>query len=250
MSVGGDRHARKPPPRKPRGRSEAALAAARALLEDRGIAEPDEIDIEALAASCGVDVLWGALDNEEGHLVHRGDRGVARIAWHARRSAKWRFVLAHELGHFLLHRGVDQFARCTTGDRPEGGTPWRLESEANDFATELLLPWSMVHGRCLLGGERAIGFDRVRAIARDHGTSLSSTALRVAELSDGGCAVAFVVGDRVVWKRESVAFGARIVKKKPLPAWAETGLDGVAEESMPMGEGARLVWVSHSSRAG
>ena len=71
---------RKPPRRTPRARSEAALAVARALLDARRIEAPDEIDVEALASSCGVSLLWGDLANEEGHLVHRGDRAVARVA--------------------------------------------------------------------------------------------------------------------------------------------------------------------------
>lgn len=57
-----------------------------------------------------------------------------------------RFSLAHELGHFVLHRAIPQashfaslpdFAKWTQG---YGGQKYTIEQEANEFAGRLLVP--------------------------------------------------------------------------------------------------------------
>jgi Zn-dependent peptidase ImmA (M78 family) len=63
--------------------------------------------------------------------------------WKQRRL---RFSVAHELGHFVLHREIaakihfncfDDFARWTNGNQ---GQQYTIEQEANEFAGRLLVP--------------------------------------------------------------------------------------------------------------
>lgn len=63
--------------------------------------------------------------------------------WKQRRL---RFSVAHELGHYVLHRGIaaavefesfDDFARWTNGNQ---GQQYTIEQEANEFAGRLLVP--------------------------------------------------------------------------------------------------------------
>lgn len=62
------------------------------------------------------------------------------------RQRRLRFTVAHELGHYVMHRDVaagfrfnslDDFARWTKG---YGGQQYTLEQEANEFAGRLLVP--------------------------------------------------------------------------------------------------------------
>ena len=46
------------------------------------------------------------------------------------------FTLAHELGHWFLHKGVSS----SVDDRVLGYSSDKVELEANDFASELLYP--------------------------------------------------------------------------------------------------------------
>lgn len=46
------------------------------------------------------------------------------------------FTVAHEIGHFILHRKLMNAFCCT----PESNSPEPLEQEANTFASELLMP--------------------------------------------------------------------------------------------------------------
>lgn len=79
------------------------------------------------------------LDAEQYALMERGPE------WKLNRL---RFTVAHELGHYFLHRDVPQkenfaslpeFARWTQN---YGGRKYTLEQEANEFAGRLLVPES------------------------------------------------------------------------------------------------------------
>ncbi|MCZ2343267.1 MAG: ImmA/IrrE family metallo-endopeptidase [Bacteroidales bacterium] len=58
-----------------------------------------------------------------------------------------RFIVAHELGHVILHREqIGSFHTDTTvGESDTSSQP--LEQEANDFATELLMPAEILQAR-------------------------------------------------------------------------------------------------------
>ncbi len=52
-----------------------------------------------------------------------------------------RFTIAHELGHFILHRGQQQSFNCDKESVHSGHETMRLiEREADDFASNLLMP--------------------------------------------------------------------------------------------------------------
>ena len=102
-----------------------------------------------------------------------------------------RFTLAHEIGHWLLHsrlimRGLIAEARardgalaCRSPDvvTSRGGTAFRLEYQANMFASHLLAPDAL-----LLAQLRRFGCDgwaAVSQIGRALGMSLSAVAVRL-----------------------------------------------------------------------
>lgn len=87
-----------------------------------------------------------------------------------------RFLVAHEIGHFVLLRA------CNAGPRGEGAY-WKLERLCDDFASKLLLPdtivtrWTAVHGRP--------GFDRLGRtweLAYKAAIPWETVALRLAKL--------------------------------------------------------------------
>lgn len=51
------------------------------------------------------------------------------------------FTLAHELGHYLLHRAASNQLLCSRSDMWKWGSEYgRMEAEANEFASYLLMP--------------------------------------------------------------------------------------------------------------
>ena len=81
-------------------------SAASRLLDELHIRHPHEIDAELIAAHQNLFVRYRPLVHEAGHLLRTGKVGLIVIAESARRSEHWRWVIAHELGHFLRHPDV------------------------------------------------------------------------------------------------------------------------------------------------
>lgn len=119
------------------------------LLRRYRVASPDAIDLETLAWLRGrLRIKVGGLDGAEGRLVATdGDGGVIRVASN-QNLGRFRFTVAHEIGHFVLHQhgAIDKIA--TRRDM----TIWNdasEEAEANYFAAELLMPEYLFRPCCV-----------------------------------------------------------------------------------------------------
>lgn len=74
---------------------------------------------------------------------HGGESGYAIYTNANHRRTRRRFTIAHELGHYVLHR--DEIGEGITDDalyRSRLSGP--LERQANRFAANLLMPWDLV----------------------------------------------------------------------------------------------------------
>lgn len=60
-------------------------------------------------------------------------------------AQRQRFTIAHELGHFVLHRGQQHNFSCDTESVYSGADRMRaIEREADDFASNLLIPGDLL----------------------------------------------------------------------------------------------------------
>src|SRR4051812_38312501 len=81
-----------------------------------GYTSPKELVLEDLAMALGIVVLDGRLDSALGRLVRSGDSGIARISQDIKEPGRRRFAIAHEIGHWLLHKKVAHLLACTEED--------------------------------------------------------------------------------------------------------------------------------------
>jgi Zn-dependent peptidase ImmA (M78 family) len=178
-------------------------SAAARLLEALRIRHPREIDIELIAADRNVYVTYRPLAHEEGHLLRTGKTGLIVVNETAQRSEKWRFVIAHELGHFIQHPEVDQFKLCTDAHLREWYRTSGNEVEANEFAAELLMPAHLFKPRC---DRNRPSLHDVRELADEFQTSLTATALRFVAFSDEPCAVVHSTNGVIDWVKRTRDF--------------------------------------------
>ncbi len=97
-----------------------------------------------------------------------------------RSRAFQRFTVAHELGHYFIEGHWDRM-QATGGHVSRAGfgrSKDPFETEADHFAASLLMPRDQV--RRLVNRE-SIGLAAVRALALDAETSLTASAIRIAE---------------------------------------------------------------------
>lgn len=116
---------------------------AQSILKKHDIREP-AVQVDQIAAQEGIKILYETCENDDvsGMLYRQGSNGIMIIneANHERRQ---RFTIAHELGHYFLHKGdtfVSQRTRIHFRDARSGQAVDRQEIQANQFAAALLMP--------------------------------------------------------------------------------------------------------------
>src|SRR4051794_32965833 len=91
----------------------AAVVSAKQLVSKLRIKHAKEIDIDLIAAHHDILVRMIPLHHEEGRLLRTEKLGIINVSETAYGSNKWRFVVAHEIGHFIRHPDNDNFEACT-----------------------------------------------------------------------------------------------------------------------------------------
>jgi len=105
------------------------------------------VDVEGLALALGISVNTPFLpDNVSGMIRKRGDDDYEISVNATHPESRQRFTIAHELGHFVLHRSlmgdgnVDNYAYRSDGSVKNNRIGPPQEEEANQFAANLLMP--------------------------------------------------------------------------------------------------------------
>lgn len=110
-----------------------------------------------------------------------------------------RFTVAHEFGHYLLHRHQQEEFACGAGDietSGEGKGSRDIEKEADDFATTLLMP--LDDFRRQVEGE-TVSFELLGHCADRYGVSLTATAIRWLEIAPKRAVLVASRDDHMLW---------------------------------------------------
>ncbi len=73
-------------------------------LDELGITDPSEIDIEAIAFYKGATVKRRPLKGCEARIIGHGDKAIITVSTTSI-PERYRFSIGHELGHWFKHRG-------------------------------------------------------------------------------------------------------------------------------------------------
>ena len=153
------------------------LRAAEHLLLELGIERPDQIDLEVIAWTSGASVNYRPLDQCEAMIVGAGRRAIISVNSNALPSRQ-RFSLAHEIGHWQLHRG--RILICGKSDiENQVYNALNPESQADKFASDLILPYFML--RQTIAKIPRITLAAVRNVADEFQASLTATLLKVVD---------------------------------------------------------------------
>jgi len=74
-----------------------------AILEELGITEPEDLDIEAIAQSRGATIVYERLDGCAARILGDGDQAIITVDDRPH-VGRQRFSAAHELGHWMRDR--------------------------------------------------------------------------------------------------------------------------------------------------
>lgn len=175
-----------------------ATLKARELLSSLGIDDPAQTSVEDLIIYNDGIVREVPLNNCDGRMVMKNGRSIVSLNSEIEFPQKKRFVLAHELGHIILH-GNKEATFSDDYSTLEAYKHGVQEKEANDFATELLMPTDLFQKTCF---KQKFGVELIRNLADRFNTSLTSTVYRYVDLGPHPICV-FYSKDRKIqyWKK-------------------------------------------------
>ncbi len=212
------------------------------LLDELGITEPSEIQIEAIAQHCGATVVYEPIDGSDARILGYGDRAIITVDSNTSR-ARQRFSAAHELGHWLRDRGRIAFSCAEQALITEWSDVDNPERNANRFAANLLLPHKLFAPKARQVQPTLAG---VRSLAEVFETSLVATAIRLVELgSHPAILVCTALRGRKWFTRSSLVLQKLWLAAKPgLGTIAAQMLAGTTEANGPVTVDADE-WIEH-----
>lgn len=151
------------------------LSPAERLLQELGITEPGEIDLEAIAYYRNARVRYRPLDGCEARIIGAGDEAIITVNANGTYRRK-RFSIAHELGHWHHHRGKCLACRVDEYRPRDALSP---ERSADAYAADLLMPYYLF--RPLVRQQAKLTFKAVVMLADIFDTSRTATAIRLVE---------------------------------------------------------------------
>ncbi|WP_412537082.1 ImmA/IrrE family metallo-endopeptidase [Marinobacter sp. MIT932201] len=144
------------------------------------------------------------MDGFEGCLKAKPDRSKWMIAYNPDQGSQGRsrFTLGHELGHFVLHRNLQQTFECTERDLYDWDSPFRqMESEADIFASYLLMPLDDFRAQLAPGNE--LDVEVLRHCRDRYGVSSMAAALKWIEIAPRRTVVVAVRDGHLLWARSN-----------------------------------------------
>jgi Zn-dependent peptidase ImmA (M78 family) len=185
-----------------------ATVKANLIIQEFGITNPKEIDLEAIAYDRGLIVQEKELNGCDGRIITLNKLGFIFVNSRIREAGKKRFVIAHELGHFELNKDKNLIKICDEAAFINWNKNGPQEKEANEFASEILFPRIMFNDFC---SKQKFSKDLIIGLANYFNCSISSTALRYAEIGNIPIAVIFSQNKTVKWYRCNKSFPFQFV---------------------------------------
>jgi len=150
------------------------------IIKVRGISQPEDIDLKAIAKTLFAYIEELPLVGCEARII--GNNRTATISINSRSIyERKRFSLGHELGHWQLHKGInfscrDEDIGCSFSNSKS------KEREADQFSANLLMPGFIFNP--LAKSFKHIDFDSIEKLAKRFKTSFLATAIRFIDSND------------------------------------------------------------------
>ena len=148
--------------------------------------------------------MFEPLDNSDGKIIRGKKRTIIKVNSLIPYPERIRFVIAHELGHYFLHKKLElhsETSKTLNWFNIENQAKRGLqEYEANDFASEFLMPEDVF--RDFVSNEY-FSPDLIKRLATRFQTSLTSVVYRLITLDVFPLFVVFIADGNVKYWRKS-----------------------------------------------
>lgn len=192
--------------------SKGALHAQK-FLQAIGIDDIQQVPIDLLVYGSGAILVYKSLKNCDGRIVFGNDTTLITINADIAYEGKKRFTIGHELGHLCMHRD-NPVLHSDTDATLEYFKNGHQETEANEFASELLMPSVLfkkeTHGK-------AFSLKLLKHLSELFITSITSVAYRYLQLGYHPICVFYLYDGKVKYYKPSEHFDHWIIDRNGLP---------------------------------
>lgn len=191
------------------------------LLNSLGWSTPEDMSMEEIAWSSGLIIKNEPIDGCEGRIVMSADSGVITINSKINYQPKINYIIAHELGHWCLHRNHSILFTDNEKTLADWYAKGEHEAQANVFATELLMPSDLFTRKVK---RRKLELPLIENLAEYFGASKTAAFLRYKDLGDFPVMVIFIENGIIKWKTCSHDFPFKwLTLKSKVPPWTVAG---------------------------
>lgn len=173
------------------------------LQNSLGWLSPDDFTLIEVANSLNITIKDKKLTGSEGRILIKGGSGIITIDSSISSEGKRNFVLAHEIGHFLLHKDALTLFSDTDKTLNEWFKKGSHEDEANYFATELLMPQRLFTQKI---ENKKLSLSLIKELSSYFHTSILATFLRFIDCGNYPLMVIFIENGIIKWKKASSDF--------------------------------------------
>lgn len=189
------------------------------ILADFGIDNPRDVSIEDIIYALNIPLKYSKLTNCDGRIIHGDGKSLIVVNDNIGFETRRNFTLAHELGHYLMHRAdliqhLDDSASLAWFDTKNKTRISQQEIEANTFAAEILLPSHLFKEEVF---KQPFDPGLIREISDKYNVSRSSVIYRFIEMGNHPICVFYSKDNKVNYWKRSQDFNFKIKECTRIP---------------------------------
>jgi hypothetical protein len=185
---------------------------ANALLKDLNVKDLIGIPLEGIANYLGIFYEAEPLTGAQGNIIFGKKSCKITVSTTVTNPFQKRFIIAHELGHYSLHKNVmKRFFSCDEKSFVDYHAKGGHEVEANEFASELLMPSKLFKE---FSFAKPFSVQLVQEISSHFESSITATSIKYADYGHEPIAVILSKGGKVAWVRVNDRFPVKFIAIK------------------------------------
>lgn len=210
-----------------------AIAAAKRVYVECGITDPLQLPISVIINSKNIIIKEEEIDGADGRILMNKHSGIITVNSSIEYPPKKRFILAHELGHFELHRQIKYgFSDNDETLNHSYQNNFSLEEvEANEFAAEFLMPTNLFNFECR---GKVFSHKVIEHLANRFQVSKSAAILKFVKKDNGNHPIFIVCcqDNKMKWFKKSDDWRYYSLFKRGLPPPPGTVADEVFKKGI------------------
>ncbi|ANE53137.1 ImmA/IrrE family metallo-endopeptidase [Flavisolibacter tropicus] len=197
------------------------IKAAWHVHDQLGWTQPGDLTLDEIASALGAHLRYTKLEGSEGRILISGNSAIITVNENITNEGKKNFVLAHEIGHYVMHRNVQPLYSDTQQTLSDWFKNGPQELEANAFAAELLMPTGIFTQKVR---KKKLSLDLIQEVAAYFQVSMTAAFLKYKELGDYPLMVIFIEDGIIKWKQSSKDFPLQYLPlRSKVPVWTVAG---------------------------